>query len=77
MAVGLIPADAFRGRRLKYNESMNYAAVVERETPLEAMWHAYRASDFSPPNQVEADPSIRGALLNTRYYDGCRGQLLS
>jgi hypothetical protein len=60
----------------EYNGSMNYAAV-ERETSLEAMWHAYRAFHFSPQSEVEANPSIRGALLNARYYDSSRGQFLS
>jgi RHS repeat-associated protein len=56
---------------------MNCAGVCERELSLEAMWRAYRASDFSSQNQVEADPSTRGALLNARYYDSSRGQFLS
>jgi ATP-dependent RNA helicase RhlE len=53
---------------------MIHVADIEGDTSLEAMWQAYRAFHFSPQNQVEADPSIRGALLNARYYDSSRGQ---
>jgi RHS repeat-associated protein len=42
--------------------------VYLREVSLEAMWHAYK---------VEADSSIRVALLNARYYDSSRGQFLT
>jgi hypothetical protein len=42
---------------------MNCLAALERDTSLEAMWHAYRAFHFLPQNELETDPSIRGAHL--------------
>src|SRR5579863_9860379 len=55
---------------------MGAAATLEHELPLEAMWHAYRAPGLRPKRRVELDPSMDGALLNTRYYASSRGQFL-
>ena len=54
-----------------------FAADVDREQSLAAMWHALRASNFAGRNQVEIDAGVVPALLNARYYHSARGQFLS
>src|SRR6266516_6998712 len=49
----------------------------DRELSLEAMWHAYRASNFARQSRVEIDTGVVHALLNARYYESARGQFIS
>ena len=56
---------------------MRSAAVSDCEQSLEAMWHAYRASNCLRRDQVEIDAGVVHASLQARYYDSMRGQFLS
>jgi RHS repeat-associated protein len=58
---------------------MYYATVAKfnREQSLRAMWQALRARHFADQQRVENDAGVVGNLLNARYYDSTRGQLVS
>jgi hypothetical protein len=56
---------------------MRLATGIDSELSLEAMWHAYRASNFGDQQRVEIDASVAHALLRTRYDDGSKGAFLS
>jgi hypothetical protein len=44
-----------------------FAADLDREQSLEAMWHAFRASNFAGKKQVEVDAGVVHALLNASF----------
>ena len=52
-----------------YNWGMNGATGLDREHSLEAMWHAYCASNFARQYRVEIDTGVVHALLNACYCD--------
>src|SRR2546430_2541349 len=54
-----------------------FAADLDREQSLAAMWHALRASNFAGGNRVEIDAGVVHALLNARYYDPNQAHFLS
>ena len=57
--------------------SSTFAADLDRERSLAAMWHALRASNFVGRNHVEIDAGVVHALLNARYYELARAQFIS
>ena len=63
--------------RLWYNSDMDVAADLEQVRSLDAMWRAFRASPSSAQTLVELRTSVVPDVLNARYYDSTRGQLLS
>src|SRR5881275_2111746 len=48
---------------------MDVATGFDRELSLEAMWHAYRASDFAAQNNVAIDTGVVHDLLMRVYQD--------
>jgi RHS repeat-associated protein len=57
--------------------SSTFAADLDHEQSLAAMWHALRASNLAGRNRVEIDAGVVPALLNARYYNPSQGQFIS